>query len=136
MLGLTSSVQLNANTIPSLVWMKRGWNSSGGSNAQGELLALVIAEPGLFAQLLLEDFDFLLEVLDNILLLAVDPTGQANAEKLKMVHPGRIRVALQLGEKFCSDDAPTFNGPLDPVVSKISNLRKGSDSHDDCEGDP
>jgi hypothetical protein len=37
--------------------------------------ALSIVEPGLLAQLLLEDLDLLLKIFDRILLVAVDPTG-------------------------------------------------------------
>lgn len=33
-----------------------------------------------------EDLDLLLEVFDDVLLVAVDPTGQAYEEELKMVH--------------------------------------------------
>jgi hypothetical protein len=40
-----------------------------------------------------------------MLLVAVDPTGQAKEEKLKMVHPGRIGVGLRFGQKFCGGGA-------------------------------
>jgi hypothetical protein len=52
----------------------------------GQPSALVIVESGLFAQLLLEDCDLLLEVLNSILLVAVDATGHAQHEELKPVH--------------------------------------------------
>jgi hypothetical protein len=71
----------------------------------GQPAALVVIEPGLFAQLLPEDFDLLLQVFDDVLLVAVDPAGQAKEEKLKMVHPGRIGVGLQFGQNFCCGGA-------------------------------
>ena len=54
--------------------------------------ALVIVEPGPFAQLFLEDSDLLLEVLNNVLLVAVDPTGETKQKKLKMVHPDMVEA--------------------------------------------
>jgi hypothetical protein len=48
-----------------------------------------------------------LEVFDNVLLIAVDPAGQTDQEELKMVHPGRIGVGLQFGQKFCCGGAYT-----------------------------
>jgi hypothetical protein len=71
----------------------------------GQSSALVVVEPGLFARLFLQDFDLLLEVFDHVLLLAVDPAGQAKEEELKMVHPGRVGVGLQFGQKFCCGGA-------------------------------
>ena len=44
----------------------------------GEPSALFVIKPGLFAQLFPEHSDLFLEVFDNILLVAVDPTSQAN----------------------------------------------------------
>jgi hypothetical protein len=76
----------------------------------GQPAALVVVEPGLFAQLLLEDFDFLLKVLDGILLVAIDLARQAKEEKLKMIHPGRIGVGLQFGQKFGCSRTQTFVG--------------------------
>jgi hypothetical protein len=52
----------------------------------GQPSALIVVEPGSFAELLLEDFDLLLEVFDNVLLIAVDPAGQAYHIELKQVH--------------------------------------------------
>lgn len=54
---------------------------------------------------LLEDFDLLREVFDNVLLVAVDPVGRVKEEELKMVHPGRVGVGLRFGQKFCCGDA-------------------------------
>ena len=67
----------------------------------GKPSALVVVEPGLLVQLLPHDLNLLLEVFDHVLLMAVDPAGQTNEEELKMVHPGRIEVGLQFGQKFC-----------------------------------
>jgi len=47
----------------------------------GEPAALIIVESGSFAQLLLQHSDLLLEVFDDVLLLAVHPTGQAHKQK-------------------------------------------------------
>jgi hypothetical protein len=74
----------------------------------GQPAALVVVEPGLFAQLLLEDFDFFLKVLDGVLLVAIDPTRQAKEEKLKMIHPGRVGVGPQFSEKFCRGGGYAF----------------------------
>ena len=48
----------------------------------GQSSALVVVEPGLFAQSLLEDFDLLLEILDDVLLVAVEPAGQTDEDEL------------------------------------------------------
>jgi hypothetical protein len=48
----------------------------------GQSPTLVISEAGLFAQLLFEDLDLCLEVIDHVLLVTVDPTGQANEQQL------------------------------------------------------
>lgn len=63
---------------------------------------LVVAEAGLFASLLLEDFDLLMEVFNTVLLVAIDPTGQANEKKLKMVHGHTIRFHPLPRQFFCS----------------------------------
>ena len=71
----------------------------------GQSSALVVIEPGLLAQLLPEELNLLLEVFDNVLLVAVDPAGQAKEEKLKFVHRGRVGVGRQLGQTFCCGGA-------------------------------
>jgi hypothetical protein len=48
--------------------------------------ALVVVEPGLLAQLFFEDPELLLEVFNFLLLVTVDPTGQAEGQNLKLVH--------------------------------------------------
>ncbi len=48
--------------------------------------ALCIVKPGLFAQLLVQDLDLLLKIFDPVLLVAVDPTGQAYHKELKLIH--------------------------------------------------
>ena len=53
--------------------------------------ALGIVEPRLLAQLFLEDFDLLLEIFDHVLLMAVDPTGHAKEDELKLVHGRMIK---------------------------------------------
>ena len=73
----------------------------------GQPSALVVVEAGLLAQLLPEDLNLLLEVFNNVLLIAVDPTGQTDEEELKMVRPGRIGVGLQFGQEFCGGGAYT-----------------------------
>jgi hypothetical protein len=60
--------------------------------------ALGIVEPGLFAQLLPEHFDLFLEIFDHVLLVAVDPTGQAKEDELKLVHGRIIRFRPLSGE--------------------------------------
>jgi hypothetical protein len=62
------------------------------------------------ARLLLEDFDFLLKVLDGILLVAIDQASQAKEEKLKMIHPGRIGVGRQFSQKFGCSRTRAFVG--------------------------
>jgi len=47
---------------------------------------LCIVESGFLAQLFVEDFHLFLEVLDQVLLVAVDPTGQAYHKELKSIH--------------------------------------------------
>jgi hypothetical protein len=76
----------------------------------GQPAALVVVEPGLFAQLLLEDFEFRLKALEGILLVAIERACQAQEEKLKMIHPGRIGVGLQFGQKFGCSRTRTFVG--------------------------
>ena len=49
--------------------------------------ALCIVEPGFLAQLFVEDFHLFLKILDHVLLVAVDPTGQAYHKELKLIHP-------------------------------------------------
>jgi hypothetical protein len=44
----------------------------------GKPSALVVVEPGLFTKLFPEHSDLFLQVLDNVLQVAVDPTSQAN----------------------------------------------------------
>jgi hypothetical protein len=66
----------------------------------GQPAALLIVEPGLFAQLLLEDFDLLLKVFDNVLLVAVDPARQAEQEELKQVHWRSMRDWRLQGQRF------------------------------------
>jgi hypothetical protein len=73
----------------------------------GDPVELATAKP---EHALLEDFDFLLKVLDGILLVAIDPARQAKEEKLKMIHPGRIGVGLQFGQKFGCSSIRTFVG--------------------------
>jgi hypothetical protein len=73
----------------------------------GQPAALVVVEPGLLVQLLPHDLNLLLEVFDNVLVIAVDPAGQTDEEELKGVHPGRIGVGLQFGQKFCYGGAYT-----------------------------
>ena len=60
----------------------------------GQSSALLVVEPGLFAQLLLEDFDLLLEVFDDVLLVAVDPAGQTEEDELILVHARRVSFYL------------------------------------------
>jgi hypothetical protein len=50
--------------------------------ACGKPAALVVAEAGLFAQLLLQDHDLLLEVFDDALLVSVNPTSQRQQKEL------------------------------------------------------
>ena len=52
----------------------------------GQPSTLAFVEAGPLAQLFLEDSDLFLEVFDDVLLVAVDPTGQAYEEESKMVH--------------------------------------------------
>ena len=51
----------------------------------GQPSPLIVVEPGPVAELLLENFDLLLESFDDILLVAVDPAGQAYHKELKPV---------------------------------------------------
>jgi hypothetical protein len=44
----------------------------------GKPSALVVVEPGLVTKLLPEHSDLFLQILDNVLLVAVDPTSQTN----------------------------------------------------------
>ena len=72
------------------------WADDGGNAPQpipAELVrfgrqspALLIGESGPFVQLLLEDLHLLLEVFDDQLLVAIEPTGQANEQELQSVH--------------------------------------------------
>jgi hypothetical protein len=57
--------------------------------------------------LLPQDLNLFLEIFDNVLLIAVDPAGQTDEEELKVVHPGRIGVGLQIGQEFCYGGAYT-----------------------------
>jgi hypothetical protein len=54
---------------------------NGGLALDGQSAALIVIEPRAFSQLLFEDADFLLEVCDNDLLVAVHPAGDANQEE-------------------------------------------------------
>jgi hypothetical protein len=74
----------------------------------GESSALVIVEPGLFPQLLLEDFDLLLEVFDNILLVAVDPTSSAGHEELKGIHVLSMKSWARRGQTWCAGAGHLF----------------------------
>ena len=52
----------------------------------GQSAALVIGESWLFVQLLPQDLYLFLEVFDDELLVAVEPTGQADEQELQSVH--------------------------------------------------
>jgi hypothetical protein len=54
----------------------------------------MVVEPGLFAQLFLEDFDLVLEVFDEVLRVAVDRAGQTEEDELKLLHTPRVRFYL------------------------------------------
>jgi hypothetical protein len=71
-------------------------------------LPLGIVEPRLLAQLLLEDFDLLLEIFDHVLLVVVDPTGQAKEDELKLIHCRMIRF-----HPLSSEDL-RFSAPINP----------------------
>jgi len=57
---------------------------------------------GFFAQVLLEDFDLLLEVFNNVLLVAVDPAGQTDQDELILVHTRRVRLYRLCCECFAT----------------------------------
>ena len=66
-------------------------------------LPLGIVEPRL-----LEDFDLLLEIFDHVLLVVVDPTGQAKEDELKLIHCRMIRF-----HPLSSEDL-RFSAPINP----------------------
>jgi hypothetical protein len=47
---------------------------------------LVIGESGLFAQLLLEDLHLLPKVIDDALLVSVEPASDTDQQQLKRIH--------------------------------------------------
>jgi hypothetical protein len=67
--------------------------------------ALVVGESGLSAQLFLEHLHFLLEVFDDELLVAIEPTADAEEQELERVH------RLILPNRFCS-----FESRLVPLL--------------------
>ena len=82
--------------------------------------ALVVVEPGLLAQLLPEDFHLFLEVFDDVLLVAVDPTGQADEQQLERVH------RLILLSNFCSRQycRPALPAWLQTTWRKFSDTKR------------
>jgi hypothetical protein len=46
------------------------------------------------------DFDLLLEVFDNVLLVAVDPPGQTDEDEAILIHTRRVRFYLFAREFF------------------------------------
>ena len=58
----------------------------------GESLSLPIVESSSFSVNLLENADFLLEILNDGLLLAIDPTRQAQQDELQRIHGQRMPI--------------------------------------------
>lgn len=90
---------------------ERLWADKGGKAPQsipselprfgGQPAPLVVGELWLFAKLFPEHLHFLLEVFDDELLVAVEPTGQADKQELQSVH----RPILPTGSR-------SFEAPL------------------------
>jgi elongation factor P len=79
----------------------------------GQPSAFVIVEAGPFAQLFLQDSNFLLEILHNALLIVVYPPYQADEENLKMRLDGRLLDLVlppQLPLKVVDTAPPTRGG--------------------------
>jgi len=66
-------------------------SAADGFAFDGQPLSLIIIEPRFFTQLLFEDANFLLELGDDILLVAAHPTGDRNEEQGQRIHRQSIQ---------------------------------------------
>jgi hypothetical protein len=66
----------------------------------GQPTALLVVEPRLLAQLFLENPHLLLQVFDDILLVAVNPTSQTKYKELKRIHLAIMRNDPLFGQSF------------------------------------
>ena len=89
----------------------------------GQPSARVVVESGLSAQLLFEDLDLLLEILDAVLRIAVDPTGQANQGEFKTVHQRRMGFCEWPGHCFSAAWQHPCNSPGQTGSSAILHQR-------------
>jgi hypothetical protein len=89
----------------------------------GQPATLVVAEPGLLAQLLLQNLNLFLEVFDDALLISVNPTSQTQQTELKHVHLSIMRSRLPRDQRFAAE---IWNIPRVPgwmITARFSGVR-------------
>ena len=77
--------------------------ATDGFAFRGPSAALVIIEARASAQLLLEHADFHLEVFDDDLLVAVQPSGTANQKEREGIHEAIIPSANHVDQHFVAE---------------------------------
>jgi hypothetical protein len=96
--------------------------ATDGFAFHGQSAALVIIEARAFSHLLFEHADFLLEVLDDDLLVAVHPSGTANQEEREGIHEAIIPSAHNGDQHFVAE-RPLGLARKDPHSKSLNVVR-------------